>query len=422
MAAAGNQRIRAMVDGLHQGHAGNGTAGALPHAAFVKGDDEGRLVVPPHQLGGYNAHHAGMPRAGTQHNDVVPLRVKGVMKHFHRIRPDGLLFLLPLAVVGIQHLGKLHGPPGIHGQQEFQRIHGGIHAPGGIDARAYPEPHVGGVQEARVVDGVGRSDARYFRQGFEARMAAVRQPAQAVANQNPVFRHQGNNVRHGCHGHQVQIKFQVKGFQFPLLQEGMRQLEDYARAAQISIWAVFLNFGIDHRRCIRTPQRARLMVVQNDDVYPQAVKHVHLLHGGSAAVHRNKQTGRVRTFAKAALDAGLAESVAFPGTDGNKILGIQVISHQNGPEKRHGGDTVHIIVPINAHGFPFIHGPENAVHGSPHFPHQERVAQVGEPGVQKEFRFHSPGEAALQQELLDQQGQFRRKRFQDRIILLHGRA
>ena len=30
--------------------------------------------------------------------------------------------------------------------------------------------------------------------------------------------------------------------------------------------------------------------------------------------------------------------------------------------------------------------------------------------------------AALQQELLDQQGQFRRKRFQDRIILLHGRA
>ena len=90
------------------------------------------------------------------------------MKHFHRIRPDGLLFLLPLAVVGIQHLGKLHGPPGIHGQQEFQRIHGGIHAPGGINARAYPEPHVGGVQEARVVDGVGRSDARYFRQGFEA--------------------------------------------------------------------------------------------------------------------------------------------------------------------------------------------------------------------------------------------------------------
>ena len=70
----------------------------------------------------------------------------------------------------------------------------------------------------------------------------------------------------------------------------------------------------------------------------------------------------------------------------------------------------------------FIHGPENAVHGSPHFPHQERVAQVGKPGVQKEFRFHSPGEAALQQELLDQQGQFRRKRFQDRIILLHGRA
>ena len=164
------------------------------------------------------------------------------------------------------------------------------------------------------------------------------------------------------------------------------------------------------------------MVVQNDDVYPQAVKHVHLLHGGSAAVHRNKQAGRVRTFAKAALDAGLAESVAFPGTDGNKILGIQVISHQNSPEKRHGGDTVHIIVPINAHGFPFIHGPENAVHGSPHFPHQERVAQVGEPGVQKEFRFHSPGEAALQQKLLDQQGQFRRKRFQDRIILLHGRA
>ena len=42
------------------------------------------------------------------------------------------------------------------------------------------------------------------------------------------IRHQGNNVRHGCHGHQVQIKFQVKGFQFPLLQEGMRQLEDYA--------------------------------------------------------------------------------------------------------------------------------------------------------------------------------------------------
>ena len=363
-----------------------------------------------------------MPRAGTQHNNVVPLRVKGVVKHFHRIRPDGLLFLLPLAVVGIQHLGKLHGPPGVHGQQEFQRIHRGIHAPGGINARAYPEPHVGGVQEARVVNGVGRADARYFRQGFEPRMAAVSQPSQAVANQNPVFRHQGNDVRHSSHGYQVQIKFQVKGFQLPLLQEGMRQLEDDARAAQISIRAVFLNFGIDHRHRVRPPQRARLMVVQNDDVYPQAVEHVHLFYGGSAAVHRNEQAGRVRTFAKATLDAGLAEAVAFPGTNGNKILGIQVISHQNGPKKRHGGNSVHIIVPINAHGFPFIHGPENAVHGYPHFPHQERVAQVGKPGFQKEFRFRSPGEPALQQKLLDQQRQFRRKRFQDRIILLHGRA
>ena len=42
--------------------------------------------------------------------------------------------------------------------------------------------------------------------------------------------------------------------------------------------------------------------------------------------------------------------------------------------------------------------------------------------MMKELRFRPPGESALQQKLLDQQGQFRGKRFQDRIILLHGRA
>jgi hypothetical protein len=95
-----------------------------------------------------------MPRAGTQHDDVVPFRIKGVVKHFHRIRPDGFLFLLPLAVVGVQHLRKLHGAPVVHGQQKFQGVHGGVHAPGGIDAGTYPESHVRGVQEARVVGGV----------------------------------------------------------------------------------------------------------------------------------------------------------------------------------------------------------------------------------------------------------------------------
>ena len=64
MAAAGNQSVRALMDGLHEGDAGDGTPGALAHPAFIKGDDEGRLVVPPHELGSHNAHHAGMPRAG----------------------------------------------------------------------------------------------------------------------------------------------------------------------------------------------------------------------------------------------------------------------------------------------------------------------------------------------------------------------
>lgn len=43
MAAAGNQRIRTVVDGLNQGYAGNGAAGPLPYAALIKGDDEGGL-------------------------------------------------------------------------------------------------------------------------------------------------------------------------------------------------------------------------------------------------------------------------------------------------------------------------------------------------------------------------------------------
>lgn len=221
---------------------------------------------------------------------------------------------------------------------------------------------------------------------------------------------------------QVQIKFQVKGFQLPVLQQGVRQLEDHARAAQVGIRAVFLNFGIDHRHGVRTAQRPRFMVVQNDDVYSQAVEHLHFLYGGGAAVHRNEQAGFFRTFAEAAFYARFTEPVAFPRAHGNEVLRVQVIGHQNGPEKRHGGDPVHVIVPVNAHGFPFIHRLEDAVHGGPHFPHQERVAQMGEPGLQKEVSFRSSGKSALQQKLFDQQGQFCGKRFQDRIILPDGGA
>gem|GEM_PF-4998540 len=36
MAAAGNQRIRTVVDGLNQGYAGNGAAGPLPYAVSSK--------------------------------------------------------------------------------------------------------------------------------------------------------------------------------------------------------------------------------------------------------------------------------------------------------------------------------------------------------------------------------------------------
>ena len=143
-------------------------------------------------------------------------------------------------------------------------------------------------------------------------MAAVRQPSQAVAHQNPVFVHQGDDVRHGGHGHQVQIKFQVKGFQLPVLQQGVRQLEDHARAAQVGVRAVFLNFGIDHRHGVRTALRPCFMVVQNDDVYSQAVEHLHFLYGGGAAVHRNEQAGSFRTFAEAAFYARFTEPVAFP--------------------------------------------------------------------------------------------------------------
>lgn len=105
-----------------------------------------------------------------------------------------------------------------------------------------------------------------------------------------------------------------------------------------------------------------------------------------------------------------------------KYWGSRVIGHQNGPEQSHGGDAVHIVVPVDAHGFPRVHGPEDAFHGGAHFPHQERIAQVGEPGFQKQFRFRASLESALEQELLDQQGKCRGECFQGRIVLLHGGA
>ena len=76
----------------------------------------------------------------------------------------------------------------------------------------------------------------------------------------------------------------------------------------------------------------------------------------AAYVPQELQFGALRVYD--AVLAGPSQAVAILDAAGDIVHHVAAPGQEIVHQDHRGGDAVHIIVPINAHGFPFIHGPE----------------------------------------------------------------
>ena len=128
--------------------------------------------------------------------------------------------------------------------------------------------------------------------------------------------------------------------------------------------------GIDHRQSRR--QDFPWQMVVSDDNIQYASHSLHIFHGSNAAIHRDQETCPiVGNF----LQGFQIEAIAF-------LFPVRYIIGCHSPQstkivhqKRSGGHTIHIIVPINHDFLSIPDSPGNALHCRLHVLHQEGVVK-----------------------------------------------
>ena len=130
-----------------------------PAALAVEGDHHARPAPALHEPRRHDPDHARVPALPRHHDrGLVRLRRAGGLGG----EQDARLGLLAVAVQEVELAGHLAGARGVVGEEQLERGVGSLHAPGGVDARAEPEPE-------RVLGELARRHAADLHQRAQAR-------------------------------------------------------------------------------------------------------------------------------------------------------------------------------------------------------------------------------------------------------------
>ncbi len=160
-----------------------------------------------------------------------------------RVLAGGELEFLALAVLPVERLGEEAGPRGILTKQQVERGHGRVEAARGVEAWTELETDVVGADRAR--------HSRDALQGDEPRAHRALELGEPAAGEKAVFRLERNDVGDGAEGDDVEMVLQVEARDGPRPEEGMGDLEDDTRGAEVVV--IVPSFGLTRATHPATP-------------------------------------------------------------------------------------------------------------------------------------------------------------------------
>ncbi|PYO85770.1 MAG: hypothetical protein DMD65_00170, partial [Gemmatimonadetes bacterium] len=170
-----------------------------------------------------------MPALGRQHERaVLRSRVERPVGELHRVLEDALVERLAPRVQGLELARDARRVVRIVGEQQPQPVVRIADPARGIEPGSEDEPHVAGLERLP-------GQARRVEQRPHAGPVRVREQLQPVAHEDAVLPREGHHVRHRREGHEVEEMKRQVGRDPERRNEGLRQLERDARAAQVFV-------------------------------------------------------------------------------------------------------------------------------------------------------------------------------------------
>ena len=173
-----------------------------------------------------------------------------------------LVDVLPLVVVLVDVAGLLDGGRQLALHKQIDTLASALHAPGGIDTRAYLEDNVahGNVSSAQSAD---------VDDGAQTHARVLVEYLQAMEGENAVFVGDGHDV--GCYAHRTEVEQgnEPRERYAVVLGEGLHQFEPHTATAQVleGVGVVFA-FGIEDGYGVGQLVIGYVMVA-DDEVYAQ---------------------------------------------------------------------------------------------------------------------------------------------------------
>ena len=345
--------VPAPVQGLVQIQGRDTPAGSFGRFS-VNGQEHGRQMVLLRHPGGHDADDSRVPAFLSQHQ--APFRRTLFGQLAFRFFKDLLAEGLPFLVGRIQFLCQLFGGFRIPGRQQLHCRHSVVQPARRIDPGAQAEA------DGAAVDGAARGHG-HMDQGLEARQRTVGHPGQPFPDDLPVFVLQRHHVRHRAQGHQldqlIPVKIRLAGAS---LFQGLAQLEGHPHPGDALEGILVPGLvGVHHRQGRRQLPGGQ-MVVRDDDVQSfGGIRH----HLGSAdpGIHGDQQ---LRAPGGDFFQGRSVETVPFPIPPGHIHIHFGPPGLQKQIQQGTGRCTVHVVIPVDGHGFALLQCLKDPVHSPVH--------------------------------------------------------
>jgi hypothetical protein len=328
-----------------------------------------------------------------QHQRAVFQPRRRLIHQLARLSEHAPLDGLPVLVQLVDVLGKLAGALRVVGCEQFDSEAGLPKAAGGVETGSEAEADVL-CDERRLLVQAGD-----FEQRSDSGDRQFPQRLQAVADQDPVFADQRDDVGDGSQRGEADGRFEklthrrrgAAAFTQPLA-DGPGQLERDPGTAEVAKRIRSSRQPrMDETRRIRQLSRERVMVGHNQ-LEAQFPRQCGLSQAGDAAIHGDNQSAGV--FGLQLAQGVLVEAVPLLHTAGDVVVDARAGQTEAVPEDAGGGDPVDVIVAIHGDPPAGTDGRDDAIGGVGDSGEQVGIVQVVDVGPEERLRLGAGADAA----------------------------
>ena len=327
-----------------------------------------------------------MPRRVAEHDGGVG-GIQRLVHELDRFVENQLVHLLAARIDRLQLARELRRFLRILGEQQAQTVVRIADAPGRIKSGGKNKAHVRSTERLAA-------EPRSLDQGTQTDPARVRELLEAVADQDAVLAHEGDNVRDCGKRHVIEKVQRQVGREAEHFDERLRELEGDARTAEVLVLRLAVGSArVEHG--VRGGQLvARQVMIGDDDVDARGSGGSHGFDRGDPAVARDDQPC---ANALRLPQPCRPEVVAVADPVRHEGMHRRAGAAQNAREHGRGALAVHVVIAVHQDRPLLADRTGQQLERDIHVGPAVRVGQALEIGAQESFGELGGPEAALHQ-------------------------